>query len=119
MIGLCYDSDFTLRRLSVEALGVFANQHPQTLKPFKKDIAEVLGELKFDKMKPVREAATEALGMLKAVPDSVREEESKAQDASKKAKNEQAEAVAKPKKSEVRKPRIIDNSEVREFKAGS
>lgn len=42
------------------------------MKPFKKDINEVLTDLKFDKMKLVREAANEALTALKEVPDSVK-----------------------------------------------
>lgn len=45
--------------------------HPQTLKPYKKDIVDVLSDLKFDKMKPVREASNEALTAMKEVPDSI------------------------------------------------
>jgi hypothetical protein len=41
------------------------------LKQSKKDIVEILQELKFDKMKLVREATNEALQALKDVPDTV------------------------------------------------
>ena len=55
--------------MAIDVIYTIAKMLPQTLKPYKADIVEVLGELKFDKMKPVREATLEALTALKAVPD--------------------------------------------------
>ena len=57
--------------MAIDTIYTFAKMHPQTLKPFKKDLVDVLSDLKFDKMKPVREATNEALNVLKDVPDSV------------------------------------------------
>jgi hypothetical protein len=71
LIGLSCDSDFNIRKMSIDTIYTFAKMHPQTLKPFKKDITDVLTDLKFDKMKLVREATNEALTALKDVPDSV------------------------------------------------
>ncbi len=56
--------------MSIDTIYTFAKMHPQTLKSFKKDIIDVLTDLKFDKMKLVREATNEALTALKDVPDS-------------------------------------------------
>ena len=63
------DSDFNIRKMAIDTIYTFTKMHPVSIKPFKKDINEVLQGLKFDKMKPVREATNEALNVLKDVPD--------------------------------------------------
>lgn len=75
------------------------------------DIADVLNELKFDKMKPVREASQEAMNALKNVPDSELDPK----------KAPKADAIVKSEvkdsaRTEVRKPRTILNTDVREVK---
>jgi hypothetical protein len=42
---------------------------PHSLKPYKKDLVDVLNELRFDKIKPVRDSSLDALNSLKDVPD--------------------------------------------------
>jgi hypothetical protein len=63
-------SDFNTRKMAVDVVYTLAKIVPNSLKPYKLDLADVLNELKFDKMKPVREASSEAMNYLKNVPDS-------------------------------------------------
>lgn len=39
------------------------------LKPYKKDLSALLGQLRFDKMKPVRDATLECLKAFKESPE--------------------------------------------------
>ncbi len=62
--------DFNARKMSLDVLCAISQMVPTALKPYKDDIVEILNELKFDKMKPVRDATLEALVALKEVPES-------------------------------------------------
>jgi hypothetical protein len=76
------------------------------------DIADVLNELKFDKMKPVREASQEAMNALKYVPDSELDPKRAPKPTDSIVKTEVRDAA----RTEVRKPRTILNTDVREVK---
>jgi hypothetical protein len=67
---LTQDKDFALRKMSIDVIFTLAKMHPTQLKPFKNDVVSLLTELKFDKMKAVREIAFETLGVMKDVPDT-------------------------------------------------
>ena len=43
--------------MSIDVIFTLSKMIPAVLRPYKEDILEILNELKFDKMKPVREAA--------------------------------------------------------------
>jgi len=64
------NQDFNTRKGAIQAISTIARVVPITLKPFKQDVVEMLGDLRTDKMKPVRDAAVEALVAMKEVPDS-------------------------------------------------
>lgn len=56
--------------MGIDVIYTLAKLYPPALKPYRNDLIEILNELKFDKMKPVREASNEALAMVKEVPES-------------------------------------------------
>lgn len=62
-------TDFNTRKMGVDVVYTLSKIHPLTLKPYKKELNDVIGELRFDKIKPVREAAIEALNSFKDNPD--------------------------------------------------
>ena len=67
---LAQDKDFAIRKMSIDTIYTITKMHPVTLKPYKKELTDILTDLKFDKMKPVREVATETLNtLLREVPD--------------------------------------------------
>lgn len=63
------NTDFNTRKIAVEVIYTIAKVIPNSLKPYKQELLEIIGELRFDKMKPVREASQEALTAIKDVPD--------------------------------------------------
>lgn len=62
-------SDFNSRKMAVDVVFTIAKMMPHVLKESKRDLCQILTDLKFDKMKPVREAAVEALNAFKDVPE--------------------------------------------------
>ena len=61
--------DFTTRKMSVDVIYTIAKIQPIALKANKRDLIEMLNELRFDKIKPVREATIEALNAMKEVAE--------------------------------------------------
>ena len=61
--------DFNTRKMSIDVVSTIAKIVPIALKPYKKTLSEVLNELRFDKIKPVREACLECISAFKDVPD--------------------------------------------------
>lgn len=55
--------------MAIDAIFSLSKTVPTALKPYKDDIIDVLGDLRFDKIRPVRDAAIEAIGAMKEVPD--------------------------------------------------
>jgi hypothetical protein len=55
--------------ISIDVIYTLSKMIPFVLKPYKRDLSDVLNDLRFDKIKPVREASLEALNALKDVPD--------------------------------------------------
>ena len=56
--------------MSIDVFYTLARMVPAAMKPYKKDIIDVLNDLRFDKMKPVRDATLEAIQAMRDVPDS-------------------------------------------------
>jgi len=55
--------------MSIDVVYTLAKLHPHAMKPYKHNLIEILSELRFDKMKPVRDTCVEALTIVKEVPD--------------------------------------------------
>jgi hypothetical protein len=56
--------------MAIDVLYTFAAILKEPLSIYKNDILEVMTMLRTDKVKPVREAAIEAIQMLREVPDT-------------------------------------------------
>jgi hypothetical protein len=70
------NQDFNTRKMGIDVIFTLAKIHPIALKPYKKEMFDILTELRFDKMKPVREATIEALNAMKEAPElEINEEE--------------------------------------------
>jgi hypothetical protein len=63
------NTDFNTRKMAIDVVYTLAKIHPLVLKPYKRELNDVLGELRFDKIKPVRDACLEALKAFKETPD--------------------------------------------------
>jgi len=63
------NSDFNTRKMSIDVIFTLAKMHPIVLKPYKVEVFERLSELRFDKIKPVRDATLEALNAMKEAPE--------------------------------------------------
>ena len=78
------NADFNTRKMAIDVAYTLAKIHPLVLKPYKKELTSLLNELRFDKMKPVRDACLEALKAFKECPDlEVIEEERQKEEAKK------------------------------------
>ncbi len=62
-------SDFNTRKTALDVISTLASILPNVRKAYKIDLVETLTELRFDKMKPVRDTTLETLIALKEVPD--------------------------------------------------
>jgi hypothetical protein len=58
-----------MRKTALDTIAVLAKVVPNTLKPYKVDLVGQINELKFDKMKPVRDSSLEALDYIKDVDE--------------------------------------------------
>ena len=105
------NTDFVTRKMALDVLQTIASSIPNALKPYKADIIEILNELKFDKMKPVRDATNETLTAMKDVPESGIEQIKVKVDPQADARQKTAKIIEKMKKEE-RKPRFVQNKEV-------
>jgi len=65
--------------MAIDCLYTLAAILEESIIPFKKDILQVLNQCRFDKMKPVREATTEAMSIIKDIGPPVDEEETSKQ----------------------------------------
>ena len=68
-------NEWTIRKLAIDVIYTMAVMIQDVLAPYKKDILDVLNHCRIDKLKPVREAAIEAIQALKLIPgdDSLEE----------------------------------------------
>lgn len=62
------------RKISIDVMYTIAAILGDVLLPYTKEILEVLNHCRFDKMKPVREAAIEAINLIKDLDPSAAEE---------------------------------------------
>ena len=62
-------SDWAIRKMAIDVIYSMAAILKDALSPFKKDILEVLAHARCDKNKPVREAAIEAIQVVKTLED--------------------------------------------------
>lgn len=84
LIGCMESADFNTRKMAIDVAYTLAKIHPLVLKPYKKELNALFGELRFDKMKPVRDACLEALKAFKESPDlEVTEDERQNEEAKK------------------------------------
>lgn len=65
LINSLIDADFNTRKMSIDVIYTLAKLHPQCLKAYRVDIYERMTELRFDKIKPVRDATLECLNAMK------------------------------------------------------
>lgn len=63
------------RKMAVDAILTLAKTHSFSLKPYRKEINDILNELRFDKIKPVRDATVDVLNLFKEIPDLYYSEE--------------------------------------------
>lgn len=71
---LAYDvqsgkSDFNCKKASIDFINAIAKTLPHALSPFKPHLLALLNNLRFDRVKPVRDACLEAIKALKTVED--------------------------------------------------
>lgn len=78
LISSMEDKDFMTRKAAIDSIIAFAKAHPLCLVSYKRELYDILSELKCDKIKPVREASMEALNIFKESTDlAINEEELK------------------------------------------
>lgn len=68
MIDGAVSKDQEAKKMAIDVIYTVAAILPPTLAPFKDHLVEVLNETRFDKQKPIREAAIEAISALKDLP---------------------------------------------------
>lgn len=77
LITAMEDVEFNTRKLSIDVVYTLAKIHPLVLIPYKKELNDIITELRFDKIKPVRDAAVEALKAFKECPELIVTDEEK------------------------------------------
>lgn len=65
------------RKFAIDVIYTLTQVNSIVLKPYKKELNEILGELRFDKIKPVRESAIDTLNAFKEIPYLHQTEEEK------------------------------------------
>jgi hypothetical protein len=67
-------NEWQTRKISIDAMYTIAAILGEVVLPYTKEILEVLNHCRFDKIKPVREAAIEAINLIKEIDPSTNEE---------------------------------------------
>jgi len=111
LIGCLESADFNTRKMAIDVVYTLAKIHPIVLKPYKRELNDMLNELRFDKMKPVRDACLEAFKAFKEAPDLEVTEDDRQREDTKKNKQEAKQQKLEEIKKEVvkRAPRFIAN----------
>ena len=68
-------AEFTTRKMAIDCVLTLTKVHPMCLKPYRKEINNILNELKFDKIKPVRDSSINVLNLFKEIPELYYSEE--------------------------------------------
>ena len=63
------NTDFSTRKQAIDLVYNLAKINSQSLRPYRKELNITLGQLKFDKIKPVRESTNEILNLFKDIPE--------------------------------------------------
>jgi len=105
--------DFNTRKMAIDVVYTLASIHPIVLKSHKRELNDILNELRFDKIKPVREACIEALNAFKKIPELEVTEEEKQRELQKiEEKKQDKQKQNEIKKDIVKKaPRFIANGD--------
>lgn len=70
--------EFNTRKLAIDVVYTLTKIHPKVLVPYRRELHDLISELRFDKIKPVRDASLEALKAFKETPElEITEEELK------------------------------------------
>lgn len=102
-------NEWHTRKIGIDVMYTIAAILGDVLMPYTKEILEVLNHCRFDKMKPVREAAIEAISLIKEIDPGV--EESASQDSfSRKDKTPKAPTQNKPWKKKSKTQKIQEES---------
>jgi len=67
-------TEWHTRKISIDVMYTIAAILGEVILPYTKEILEVLNHCRFDKMKPVREAAIEAINLIKDLDPSAVDE---------------------------------------------
>ena len=97
-------NEWHTRKIGIDVMYTIAAILGDVLAPYTKEIYEVLNHCRFDKMKPVREAAIEAINLIKEIDPSVVEDQS--QESYAKNRNSRVPQGEKPwkKKQKTKQP---------------
>lgn len=102
-------NEWHTRKIGIDVMYTIAAILGDVLMPYTKEILEVLNHCRFDKMKPVREAAIEAINLIKEIDPGA--EESASQDSfSRKDKTPKAPQQNKPWKKKSKTQKIQEES---------
>ena len=72
----CLESqEFSTRKTAADCILNLAKACPLALKSYRKEVNQILNQLRFDKIKPVRDAALDVLNLFKEIPDLYYSEE--------------------------------------------
>lgn len=105
-------ADFPIRKMSIDTLFTLVKTtNPVAVKPFVAPLFEKLLELRFDKIKPVRDSSLEALNAMKEAPELEINEDmiGKPNDEKRQTKQKKQEPDQEKKPLVKRNPKIIEN----------
>lgn len=75
IISSMESADFSTRKMAIDLVLTISKVHPVALKLYRKELNNILNELRFDKIKPVRESSIEVLNLFKEIPELFYSEE--------------------------------------------
>eukprot|EP00347_Sterkiella_histriomuscorum_P010202 403377213 len=106
------NTEFSTRKMAIDTILTLAKVHPMCLKPYRKEVNNILNELRFDKIKPVRDSSLDVLNLFKEIPELYYSEEERLREEEIK---EQQKLQKQQKQQEIKKdlvkrnPRVIPN----------
>ncbi|CDW74550.1 microtubule-associated protein spiral2-like [Stylonychia lemnae] len=108
------NSDFSTRKQAIDLVLNIAKISPQSLRPYRKEINTILNQLRFDKIKPVRESTNEVLNLFKEIPELFYGEEERLREQEQKEKQKLDQQKKQEIKKEIvkRNPKIIQNEDL-------
>ena len=75
IISCMENTEFSTRKMAIDTILTLAKVHPMCLKPYRKEVNNILNELRFDKIKPVRDSSIDVLNLFKEIPELYYSEE--------------------------------------------